>query len=140
VELKPVARLTLDEIVHSSGIRYGLDPDLIRSMIAVESAGNPRAVSPKGAQGLMQLMPGTARLLEVSDAFDPSQNVEAGTRYIRQLLAQYHDDLGLALAAYNAGPGKVDAYKGVPPYRETVDYVSRVIRSFNQKKLAGKSR
>lgn len=139
VEMQPVARLTLEEIVRTSGERNGLDPDLIHSMIAAESAGDPRAVSSKGALGLMQLMPGTARLLNVSDAFDPTQNVEAGTQYIRRLLAQYHGDLGLALAAYNAGPGKVDAYKGVPPYRETRDYVIRVIRSFNKKKLAGKS-
>jgi len=136
LSLAPVATLSLADIVRQSGRRNGLDPDLIHSVIAAESAGNPRAVSPKGAAGLMQLMPGTARSLDVSDVFDPTQNVEAGTKYLRRLLDQYDHDLGKALAAYNAGPGRVDAYNGVPPYRETRDYVGRVIRSFNAKKLA----
>jgi soluble lytic murein transglycosylase-like protein len=134
----PVAALSLTDIVRQSGQRNGLDPDLIHSVIAAESAGNPRAVSPKGAAGLMQLMPLTARALDVSDVFDPTQNVEAGTKYLRRLLDQYDHDLGKALAAYNAGPGKVDAYKGLPPYRETQQYVNRVIRSFNAKKLAAR--
>jgi soluble lytic murein transglycosylase-like protein len=80
-------------------------------------------------------MPGTASLLNVSDVFDPTQNVEAGTKYLRRLLDLYQHDLAKALAAYNAGPGKVDAYNGVPPYRETRNYVGKVIRSFNTKKL-----
>ncbi len=126
----------LNEIIRATGERHGLDPDLIRSVIHAESGGNPRAVSPKGASGLMQLMPGTARQLNVSNSFDPAQNVDAGTRYLRQLLAQYGNSLPLALAAYNAGPKKVDAYKGIPPYRETYNYVSRIIQSFNQQKLA----
>lgn len=130
----PVASLSLTDIVRQSGRRYGLDPDLIHSVIAAESAGNPRAVSPKGAAGLMQLMPLTARSLDVSDVFDPTQNVEAGTKYLRRLLDQYDHDLGKALAAYNAGPAKVDAYRGLPPYRETQQYVKRVINSFNAKK------
>lgn len=131
----------LDSIIRASGGRHGLDPDLIHSVIRAESGGNPRAVSPKGAAGLMQLMPGTARTLAVADVFDPRQNVDAGTRYLRELLERYKDDadgLALALAAYNAGPEKVAAYKGVPPYRETRDYVRRVIHSFNQKKAATK--
>jgi len=132
----PAVTLSLAEIVARSGRSNGLDPDLIHSVIAAESAGNARAVSPKGAAGLMQLMPLTARSLDVSDVFDPTQNVEAGAKYLRRLLDQYDHDLGKALAAYNAGPAKVDAYKGVPPYRETRDYVGRVIRSFNAKKLA----
>lgn len=130
----PVATLSLTDIVRQSGRRNGLDPDLIHSVIAAESAGNPRAVSPKGAAGLMQLMPLTARSLNVSDVFDPTQNVEAGAKYLRRLLDQYDHDLSKALAAYNAGPAKVDAYRGLPPYRETQQYVKRVISSFNAKK------
>lgn len=133
----PVATLSLTDIVRQSGRRNGLDPDLIHSVIAAESAGNPRAISPKGAAGLMQLMPLTARSLDVSDVFDPTQNVEAGTKYLRRLLDQYNHDLSKALAAYNAGPAKVDAYRGLPPFRETQQYVKRVISSFNAKKLAG---
>jgi len=126
----------LDQVVRSSGQRHGLDPDLIHSVIRAESAGNPRAVSEKGASGLMQLMPATARNLNVEDVFNPTQNVEGGSRYLRQLLSLYNNDLQLALAAYNAGPDKVAAYKGIPPYAETRQYVSRVIRSFNRKKLS----
>jgi soluble lytic murein transglycosylase-like protein len=131
----------LQGIVRASGDRHGLDPDLIHSVIRAESAGNPRAVSPKGAAGLMQLMPGTAQSLEVQDVFDPAQNVEAGTRYLRDLLERYKDDpnrLALALAAYNAGPEKVEAYQGIPPYRETREYVGRVIRDFNRTKTLSK--
>lgn len=127
----------LKQIVRDSGDRHGLDPDLIHSVIRAESGGNTRAVSPKGARGLMQLMPQTARELSVSDVFDPVQNVEGGTRYLRQLLALYGNDLALALAAYNAGPHKVAAHRGLPPYRETREYVTRVIRDFNQRKTAG---
>jgi soluble lytic murein transglycosylase-like protein len=135
-EPKPTApaRITLDDLIRVSSARHGLDPDLIRSMIAAESAGNARAVSPKGAAGLMQIMPGTARVLGVENVFDPGNNVEAGTTYIRQLLDRYGHDLALALAAYNAGPGKVQAYRGLPPYRETDAYIRRVITSFNNQK------
>ncbi len=129
----------LRQLVRSAGETHGLDPDLIESVIRVESAGNPRAVSPKGASGLMQLMPETARELRVRDVFDPAQNVEGGTRYLRQLLDLYDHDLALALAAYNAGPQKVAVYKGIPPYRETRNYVSRVIRAFNKKKAASQT-
>jgi soluble lytic murein transglycosylase-like protein len=126
----------LDNIVKDTGERHRLDPDLIRSIIAAESAGNPQAVSPKGAKGLMQLMPKTARLFHVSDIFDPVQNVEAGTSYLHTLLSRYDNNLHLALAAYNAGPNKVDAYGGVPPYRETQNYIRRIINSYNRKKLS----
>ena len=129
----------LRQLVRSAGETHGLDPDLIESVIRVESAGNPRAVSPKGASGLMQLMPETARALRVRNVFDPAQNVEGGTRYLRQLLDLYDHDLALALAAYNAGPQKVAVYKGIPPYRETRNYVSRVIRAFNKKKAASQT-
>lgn len=115
---------------------HAIDPDLISSVIRAESSFNPGAVSPKGAQGLMQLMPGTASKLGVKNSFDAKANVDGGTRYLRELLLRYQDDLPKALAAYNAGPQRVDQYKGVPPYSETRDYVARVIRDFNRRKLA----
>ncbi len=135
---KPDAlHVTLDDLIRVSSARHGLDPVLIRCMIAAESAGSVRAVSPKGASGLMQLMPATARELGVSNVFDAPANVEAGTAYIRQLLDKYGHDLALALAAYNAGPGTVQTYKGLPPYRETDAYVRRIITQFNREKLKG---
>ena len=112
-----------------------MDADFIHSVIKAESGFNPRALSPKGAQGLMQLMPGTANRLGVGNAFEPRDNIEGGTRYLRQLLEQYHGDPIKALAAYNAGPERVQQYQGVPPYRETRNYVRRIILDFNHKKL-----
>jgi hypothetical protein len=126
----------MSEVINAVSSRHHLDPDLINSVIHAESAFNPRAVSPKGAQGLMQLMPQTASRLGVSDAFDPGANVEGGTRYLRELLERYNFDLIKALAAYNAGPQRVEQYHGVPPYNETQAYVARIIRDFNRKKLA----
>lgn len=128
----------LAALVEEASRRHGLDPDLVLSVIAAESAFDPKAISPKGAQGLMQLMPATARELEVEDAFDPNANVQAGVRYLRQLLDAYQHDLIRALAAYNAGPHRVDQYQGVPPYPETARYVARVVRDFNRKKLAAR--
>jgi len=116
-----------------------VDPDLIRSVIKAESGFNPRAVSPKGAQGLMQLMPSTANQLGVKDAFAPGENIEGGTRYLRDLLVLYKNDMAKALAAYNAGPQRVAQYHGVPPYRETHAYVVRVIKDFNRTKLAARA-
>ena len=113
-----------------------LDPDLVASVIHVESDFNANAVSRKGAQGLMQLMPETASRLGVSDSFDASANVEGGTRYLRTLLERYHFDMVKALAAYNAGPERVENYHGVPPYYETHAYVARIVAEFNRKKLA----
>ena len=113
-----------------------MDADFIASVIRAESGNNPRAVSPKGAQGLMQLMPGTASKLGVKDSFDPAENVDGGVRYLRELLLLYNNDMIKALAAYNAGPQRVQQYKGVPPYRETHAYVARVINDYNRKKLA----
>ena len=107
-------------------------------MIHAESANNPRAVSRKGARGLMQLMPATASSLGVKNSFDPADNVDGGVRYLRELLLQYNGDAAKALAAYNAGPQRVQQYKGVPPYRETHAYVARVINDYNRKKLAQK--
>ena len=132
----PVKSSDLRAIVAEVSARNKIDADFIASVIAAESANNPHAVSPKGAQGLMQLMPGTASKLGVKDSFDPEANVDGGVRYLRELLELYHYDVAKALAAYNAGPKRVDQYKGVPPYRETHAYVARIIRDYNRKKLA----
>jgi soluble lytic murein transglycosylase-like protein len=132
----PGPLLDLNEVVNAASGRYRLDPDLVSSVIKAESGFNVRAVSPKGAQGLMQLMPDTASKLGVPDAFDPQANVEGGTRYLRELLERYNFDLVKALAAYNAGPLRVEQYGGVPPYHETRAYVARVVRDFNKKKKA----
>ena len=128
--------LNLDEVVQSASGRYRLDPDLVNSVIKAESGFNARAVSPKGAQGLMQLMPGTASQLGVPNAFDPQANVEGGTKYLRELLERYNFDLVKALAAYNAGPQRVEQFGGVPPYYETRVYVARIVKDFNKKKAA----
>jgi len=126
----------LGDVVASASERHRIDPDLVQSVIRAESGFKVRAVSPKGAQGLMQLMPQTASVLGVNNAFDPAANVDGGTRYLRMLLERYNFDLIKALAAYNAGPQRVEQYGGVPPYYETRAYVARIIRDFNQKKLA----
>jgi len=126
----------LAESISEISSRHKIDPDLITSVIRAESGFNPRAVSRKGAQGLMQLMPQTATKMGVNDAFDPSENVEGGTRYLRELLVRYNFDLIKALAAYNAGPLRVEQYRGVPPYRETRAYIARIVRDFNRKKIA----
>ncbi len=133
---RPENSQKLDAVINSIGDLHHIDPDLINSVIHAESGFNPRAVSPKGAQGLMQLMPQTASHLGVANAFDPRANVEGGTRYLRELLERYNFDLIKALAAYNAGPHRVEQYRGVPPYFETRAYVARVVRDFNRKKLA----
>ncbi|ADW70005.1 lytic transglycosylase domain-containing protein [Granulicella tundricola] len=124
----------IHQLLTTSGAAHHIDVDLLASLMHAESAGNVKAVSRTGARGLMQLMPGTAAQLGVKDAFVPGQNVEGGTKYLDELLTRYHDDIALALAAYNAGPGAVDRYHGVPPFRETRAYVSRIIREFNARK------
>lgn len=129
-------QVDLNEVVNSASGRYRLDPDLVNSVIKAESGFNVRAVSPKGARGLMQLMPGTASQLGVPNAFDPQANVEGGTKYLRELLERYNFDLVKALAAYNAGPQRVEQFGGVPPYYETRAYVARIVRDFNKKKAA----
>jgi soluble lytic murein transglycosylase-like protein len=126
-----------DQIVREASEIQGVDSDFIRSVIRQESAGNPQAVSRTGARGLMQLMPSTAQELGVKDSLSPEQNVHGGARYLRELLERYHGDAIKALAAYNAGPGAVDRYQGVPPYRETQLYVRRVVRDYNSKKQSG---
>jgi soluble lytic murein transglycosylase-like protein len=126
----------LNQVVNSASAAYHLDPDLVNSVIHAESGFNSRAVSPKGARGLMQLMPGTANQLGVNDAFDPQANVTGGSRYLRELLERYNFDLVKALAAYNAGPQRVEQYRGVPPFRETRAYVARIVHEYNLKKTA----
>ena len=126
----------LNGIINSASSRSQIDADFIASVIRAESGNNARAVSRKGAQGLMQLMPQTANHLGVKNSFDPAENVDGGVRYLRELLLQYNGDAAKALAAYNAGPQRVRQYKGVPPYRETHAYVARVITDYNRKKLA----
>jgi len=126
----------LNQVVNDASGRYRLDPDLVNAVIKAESDFKVHAVSPKGAQGLMQLMPGTASQLGVSNTFDPQANVEGGTKYLRELLEKYNFDLIKALAAYNAGPQRVQQFGGVPPYYETRSYVARVVRDFNKKKVA----
>jgi hypothetical protein len=137
--VKAMQPVDLDEVVKAASGTYSLDPDLVNSVIRAESGFNVRAVSPKGAQGLMQLMPQTASALGVHNAFDAQANVEGGARYLRELLERYDFDLVKALAAYNAGPRRVEQYGGVPPYYETKVHVARIVRDFNKKKLAAKT-
>jgi len=120
----------VETLLRESARRHGLDPALLRAVVSVESNFRPEAVSPKGARGLMQLMPATAASLGVRDAFDPADNVDGGSRHLASLLASYRGDLTKALAAYNAGAGAVARHGGVPPYRETRDYVDRVLKRY----------
>jgi hypothetical protein len=133
---KSASAPALNQVVNSASATYHLDPDLVNSVIHAESGFNSRAVSPKGARGLMQLMPDTANQLGVNDAFDPQANVGGGSRYLRELLERYNFDLVKALAAYNAGPERVEQYQGVPPFRETRAYVARIVHEYNTKKIA----
>jgi len=121
-------------LVRNASFKAKLDPDLVHSLIRYESGGNPHAVSRKGAQGIMQLMPATAAKLGVANSFNPQQNIEGGTRYLRTLLEQFKFDVVKALAAYNAGPEAVIKYDGVPPYPETRQYVRSIVNDFNNKK------
>jgi soluble lytic murein transglycosylase-like protein len=115
-----------EPLIAEYSTEHGVRPDLVRAVIQAESAFNPLARSPKGAMGLMQLMPGTARELGVTDPYDPEQNIRAGVTYLKGLLVQYSNNEELALAAYNAGPAAVEKYGAVPPYRETRDYIARI--------------
>lgn len=126
----------LHQLLASAGEAHDLNADLLASVVRAESAGDPHAVSQAGAEGLMQLMPGTAARLGVNDAFAPGQNIRGGTAYLDNLLKRYHENLALALAAYNAGPAAVDRWHGIPPYRETRRYVARVIHEFNRRVAA----
>jgi soluble lytic murein transglycosylase-like protein len=129
----------LHQLLSDAGAAHDLNADLLASVVRAESGGRTRAVSRTGARGLMQLMPGTAAQLGVEDAFVPRQNIRGGTAYLDSLLRRYHENLALALAAYNAGPGAVDRWHGIPPYRETQLYVARVIHEFNRRVAARKA-
>src|SRR5262245_36048227 len=120
-----------DETIEEQATRNGVSPDLVRAVIQAESAFNPIAVSSKGAMGLMQLMPATAREYGVTNPFDSKQNITAGVRYLKSLLVRYDDNAELALAAYNAGPGNVEKYGDVPPFRETQQYVKKITSATN---------
>jgi soluble lytic murein transglycosylase-like protein len=136
---KADTRLTgadLHQLLSKAGAEHNVDEDLLASVVKAESNGNVRATSRAGARGLMQLMPGTARELGVADSFAADENVQGGTAYLDWLLTRYHDNIALALAAYNAGPEAVDRYRGIPPYRETRVYVARVVHEFNRRVAA----
>jgi soluble lytic murein transglycosylase-like protein len=137
-ETSPSSNRLYDEIIAEHARRNGIRAELVRAVVQVESAFNPHAVSPKGAMGLMQLMPDTAQELGVGNPFNPTDNIRGGVLYLRQLLDRYDNNEELALAAYNAGPGAVDRYgETVPPYRETRAYVSKINRLVQPIKVAG---
>jgi len=133
---EPVPKLSekdrIDRGVSQAAVKYNLPENLIKGVIKAESGYNPRALSRAGAQGLMQLMPATARELGVDDIFDIEQNIDGGARYLRKMIDRYDGDVAKALAAYNAGPGTVDRFKGSVPYRETIAYVDRVLKYSQQ--------
>src|SRR5258708_3913248 len=133
VPVAPVVARVLQprELVEAAARKNGLPPNFVHSVVRAESGYKPDAVSPKGAIGLMQLMPATAKAYG-ADPHDPGQNVEAGAAYLRELLIKYDGDARRALAAYNAGPGAVDKYNGVPPYAETQTYIERVLRGYKK--------
>ena len=133
---KTAQNIDLEQVVREASSKNRIDPDFVSSVIRAESNFKTHAVSRKGAQGPMQLMPATAAQLGVTDAFDPKANVEAGTAHLSALLDLYKDDPIKALAAYNAGAHRVKQYNGVPPYRETRDYINKIVRDFNAKKRA----
>jgi soluble lytic murein transglycosylase-like protein len=131
---KPNVQPPYRELVEGAAARYHVDADLITSVIAVESNFDPKAASRKNARGLMQLLPETAARFGVHNIYDPQENIEAGTQYLRELLQKYNNDLVLALAAYNAGPERVQQYGRVPPFAETISYVRRVKRGYEKSK------
>ena len=118
--------LAYDDRIHEAAAAHQLDPDLIHAVIETESAFNPRAQSPVGGQGLMQLMPALQKELGVDDPFDPRQNIMAGAQHLKKLLDRHSGDVALALASYNAGPSNVTRYKGIPPFKETRNYVKKI--------------
>jgi len=136
---EPKPRLTMTDIhahIKQVALRHGISPLLVAAIIEAESEFNPRAVSRKGARGLMQLMPATASSLSVRDSFDPYENIDGGVRHLRRLLDRFHGNIPLAVAAYNAGEQTVINYRGVPPYRETRRYVAKILRRINYRGVA----
>jgi len=129
----------LSPLIEETAGRHGLDPRLVSAVIWVESSGDPRARSSRGARGLMQLMPQTARELGVRDVYNPAENVDGGVRYLKQLLDE-HGEVSLALAAYNAGPNAVARHRGIPPYRETRSYVNKILELYGKASRAGGKR
>lgn len=127
--LGPQHPTSFDQLILETAQRHGVDASLVKAVVKVESNFDPSAVSHAGAKGLMQLMDGTAEMLGVTDSFDPIQNVEGGVKFIKFLLDRYNNDVTLALAAYNAGPGAVDRHQGIPPFEETQKYVTRVLQA-----------
>lgn len=136
VPRSPLFDTPYSNLIVAASKHHGVDADLIVSVITAESKFNPKAISRKNARGLMQLLPETAARFGVKNIFDPEENIEAGTRYLRELLDRYNNDLTLTLAAYNAGPQRVELYKSVPPYRETLSYVRRVQQTYKTRKAS----
>jgi Transglycosylase SLT domain len=130
----PLEQAPFGELIRKAAAKYEVDPDLVFSVVAAESNFNPKAVSRRNAHGLMQLLPETARRMGVRDIYDPAQNIDGGTRYLRDLLKRYDGDLALTLAAYNAGPGAVQRYGRIPPYNETVQYVRAIRKTYALRK------
>lgn len=126
-EQKGQGETKYNQLILSMSGKYGIDPSLIREVVEAESSYDPNALSSSGAQGLMQLMPGTAASYGVTDPYDPIQNLDGGTHFLRDLLNRFNGNTQLALAAYNAGPGAVDKYQGIPPYQETQNYVKKIM-------------
>ena len=127
---QPVPDTPISSLIDKSAQEHGIDPGLVRLVVQKESGYNPQAVSPKGAMGLMQLMPGTASLLGVQDPFNPAQNIDGGVRYLKQCMERFNNNVCLALAAYNAGPENVAKHQGIPPFTETRNYVANIMREY----------
>ncbi len=132
-EKKSPSNKAYDHIIKRKSSEYNIDPAIIKALITTESSWNPRAVSKKGAMGLMQLMPATANEMQITDPFDPEENIDGGTRYLRQLLDRFDDNLDLALAAYNAGPSRVEKRRGIPRIAETKKFIKKVLSIYEGK-------